>query len=150
MATMSRRKTNAHNPTLTLLVVNLAHVVLSPRRCVGEGYYPYHPGIGGVTIETMHFWFAPKPCPGARFISIWYPKLFHEVKVKLKAWQGGIASEPAPAPEPVWSTRFGLSLEENRTFFGTITRYNPAGTTDELSFDPKGAALAPMAEPLRS
>ena len=103
------------------------------------GYLPVSPRLGGVNIEQMHFLIAPKACPAGPFISTHYPKKIAAVKAKLKAWQGGQASGPAPAPDPVWYTWFGFSLEEIRTFFGTMTRFNPDGTTDELPFDPKGA-----------
>lgn len=118
--------------------VELSTAVAQSVKCPWDAY-PYHPGFGGVNIEMMHYLFAPKSCPAEPFISTWYPKLIAAVKGKLKAWQGGAPSPPAPEPQPVWYTRFGFSLDDIETFFGTITRYNEDGTTDEFGFDPTGA-----------
>lgn len=119
--------------------VELSTAVAQSVKCPWDSY-PYHPDFGGVNIEQMHYLFAPKSCPAEPFIGTYYPKLIKAVKARLKAWQGGIPGpEPAPEPQPVWYTRFGFSLEEIQTFFGTITRYNQDGTTDEYGFDTEGA-----------
>jgi len=116
--------------------IELSTAVAQAARCPWDSY-PYHPGLGGVNIEPMHFWFATKSCPAQPFIREAYPKLIKGVKAKLEAWQGGEPSEPEPT-EPEFFTRYGMTQEQLEWFFGVMTRINDDGSTDELPFNPTG------------
>lgn len=118
--------------------IELRTAIAQELKCPWDAY-PYHPAYGGVSIEQQHRNFATKSCPANPYINQYDAVVKREVKAKLKAWQGGQTSGPAPTPEPVWYTRFGFSLDDIETFFGTITRHNQDGTTDELGFNPEGA-----------
>lgn len=118
--------------------IELRTAIAQELKCPWDAY-PYHPAYGGVSIEQQHRNFATKSCPANPYINQYDAVVKREVKAKLKAWQGGEATGPAPTPEPVWFTRFGFSLEDIESFFGTITRHNQDGTTDELAFNPEGA-----------
>jgi hypothetical protein len=117
--------------------IELRTAIAQELKCPWDAY-PYHPSYGGVSIEQQHRNFATKSCPANPYISTYDAVVKREVKAKLKAWQGGGAGEPPPEPKPVWYTRFGFSLEDITEFFGTMTRYNTDGTTDELPFDVRG------------
>jgi hypothetical protein len=117
--------------------IELRTAIAQELKCPWDAY-PYHPSYGGVSIELQHRHFATKSCPANPYISTYDAVVKREVKAKLKAWQGGTEGEPPPEPEPVWYTRFGFSLEDITEFFGTMTRYNTDGTTDELPFDVRG------------
>jgi hypothetical protein len=99
--------------------------------------YPIHPAYG-VSIEQAHTFFASKSCPAEPYLTTYEPIILAEVKAKLKAWQGGQPMpEPVPVPVPTY-TDYGLTEETVISLFGTMQRYNPDGSVDDLPFDPEG------------
>jgi hypothetical protein len=97
--------------------------------------YPRHPTFGNVSIEQQHRNFATKSCPATPYIGTYEPIVMREVAQKLAAWQGGsVVTSP---PEQTY-TAYKMSDDQLAWFFGTMTRINPDGSTDELPFSPTG------------
>ena len=118
--------------------IELRTALAQELRCPWDAY-PYHPGLGGVSIEQTHTNFAAKACPAEPYLSAHHREIVQAVRAKLRAWQGGRGHlPPAPPPPEPTSTRFGFSREQVATYFGTMTRHNRDGTTDELPFDSGG------------
>lgn len=100
--------------------------------------YPIHPGFGGISIEQQHRNFATKSCPANPYINTYDAAIKREVKAKLKAWQGGVET-PTPVPaEPPTFTVYGMREDQLSYLFGSMTRVNDDGSTDELPFSPTG------------
>ncbi len=128
----------AWTPAQLDATIELRTALAQELRCPWASY-PSHPGFGGVSIEQTHTNFAAKACPAEPYLSGHHREILQAVKAKLKAWQGGRSSPtPVAAPEPPAYTRFGFTLEQVATFFGTMTRHNQDGTTDALPFDLDG------------
>ncbi|MDP9365435.1 MAG: hypothetical protein M3Q10_14630, partial [Chloroflexota bacterium] len=116
--------------------VEMRTAIAQELKCPADAY-PYHPAYGGVSIEQQHRNFATKSCPATPYTSEYDAVVRREVKAKLRAWQGGDVEPPAPEPVKTF-TDWGLTEEQVAHYFGTMTRVNPDGTADDLTFDPNG------------
>lgn len=101
--------------------------------------YPVRPEWG-VSSEQQHRNFATKSCPAEPYISTVSKVVLREVRARLAAWQGSGAGDAPEVPAPAATlTKWGLSLEHVADLWGSMTRVNGDGTSDELPFNPDGA-----------